>query len=88
MDKLDVYTVFVRESFFKGLESVLFLYGGVRNVTKTAGSDPNQVAKKVAEFSQQTTIGFVDTDECLASLSHATPNSLSPGILPSVSIAL
>ena len=51
-------------------------------VAQTAFLDPYQVTKKITYFSDQATIGFIDTDEGLAFTLHSLANQLCGKLLP------
>ena len=51
-------------------------------VAKAAFLDSYQVTKKITHFSDQATIGFIDTDEGLAFTLHSLANQLCAKLLP------
>ncbi|MGA1024115.1 MAG: hypothetical protein ACO3S8_05450 [Aquiluna sp.] len=54
-------------------------------VAQTAFFDPYKVTKKITHFSDQATIGFIDTDEGLAFTLHSLANQLCGKLLPEMS---
>ncbi|MGA1469115.1 MAG: hypothetical protein ACO324_03015 [Aquiluna sp.] len=54
-------------------------------VAQTAFFDSYQVTKKITHFSDQATIGFIDTDEGLAFTLHSLANQLCGKLLPEMS---
>ena len=51
-------------------------------VAKAAFLDTYQMTKKITHFSDQATIGFIDTDEGLALTMHSLSNQLCGKLLP------
>ena len=51
-------------------------------VAQTAFLDTYQMTKKITYFSDQATIGFIDTDEGLAFTLHSLANQLCAKLLP------
>jgi len=68
--------------FLELFEGLLFHDGGVGYVTKAAFLDTYQMTKKITHFSDQATIGFIDTDEGLAFTLHSLANQLCAKLLP------
>jgi len=68
--------------FLELFEGLLFHDGGVGYVAQTAFFDTYQMTKKITHFSDQATIGFIDTDEGLAFTLHSLANQLCAKLLP------
>ena len=82
MDKADINASFGSKPRLEFFEGLLFHDGGVGYVAQTAFLDPYQVTKKITHFSDQATIGFIDTDEGLAFTLHSLANQLCAKLLP------
>jgi len=82
MDKADINASFGSKPRLEFFEGLLFHEGGVGYVAQTAFFDTYQVTKKITHFSDQATIGFIDTDEGLAFTLHSLANQLCAKLLP------
>ena len=82
MNQPDLYAPARFKPFLKLSEGFLFHNRGVGYVAQTAFLDPYQVTKKITYFSDQATIGFIDTDEGLAFTLHSLANQLCGKLLP------
>ena len=82
MDKADINASFGSKPRLEFFEGLLFHDGGVGYVAQTAFLDPYQMTKKITHFSDQATIGFIDTNEGLAFTLHSLANQLCAKLLP------
>jgi hypothetical protein len=82
MDKADINASFGSKPRLEFFEGLLFRNRGVGYVAQTAFLDPYQMTKKITHFSDQATIGFIDTDEGLAFTLHSLANQLCGKLLP------